>query len=608
MSFTSFIIIFAIIGFVIYRIASGISFNEKRREYNQLMDAFLNSQEEISPEEALRMKNNVNGDIVGVYIIHNLTRDMYYVGQAKKIFFRLRQHFTGNGNYSVYLDYKRGDRFTIKIITLADSGYKDLDRLEKDLITKYDSYRRGYNQNSGNGQGSAFVDIIDFNNSKSKERKRIDISQNIKEQFYSSPVRINDAVKMLEEYSEYENLTDEERNYLKENLNLVRNVVFAIGDMQKNQLSRHIKYNDETKTWESEITNTYDIDFKLVAFDLEYGGHTLKITVDNWLRNTTQTVSWYLDLGTGEEALEKVKYYEMNCDIDSIVVQLCAEEKSKTASLVNEEETLLVFKNNENELRDPRNWEYYRNLAKQEYEQNYMQEFKMIEVDCFFLACDTLNYYEYDFNDETHNYWTLASRERLNKLKNDVYSSIETCKSLYGYNEVLRTINLVKTERPDIYYYLDIEKFKNMDFDLDKMAMIYPVNEVENTALNNKKDELTDPRSEEYYRNLVKQEHEPNILGDFRQIEMSCYDAADTILRYYAYDSHDKTHNYWTLASKEKLDSLRSYVCSEIGYVNAVRGYDEAIKLITLIKSARPDIYHYLNIEEYKNNELKHYE
>ena len=34
------------------------------------------------------------GDYVGIYIIRNTTKDMYYVGQGKRVLQRVRNHFT----------------------------------------------------------------------------------------------------------------------------------------------------------------------------------------------------------------------------------------------------------------------------------------------------------------------------------------------------------------------------------------------------------------------------------------------------------------------------------------------------------------------------------
>lgn len=114
------------------------------------MDDFLNRVEAITPDEFFEIRDRQKGDIVGVYIIHNESRNQYYVGQAKKLFFRINQHFTGHGNGDVYADYKYGDDFSIKIIKLSESGYDDIDQLEKDMIEKYHAFNAGYNRTSGN--------------------------------------------------------------------------------------------------------------------------------------------------------------------------------------------------------------------------------------------------------------------------------------------------------------------------------------------------------------------------------------------------------------------------------------------------------------------------
>ena len=113
-------------------------------------NAFLAEFSSITPEEFFRIRALQEGDVVGVYIIHNESQNKYYVGQAKKLFFIINQHFTGHGNGDVYADYKYGDDFSIKMIKLTDSGYSDLDLLEKDLIEKYHAKTLGYNKTSGN--------------------------------------------------------------------------------------------------------------------------------------------------------------------------------------------------------------------------------------------------------------------------------------------------------------------------------------------------------------------------------------------------------------------------------------------------------------------------
>lgn len=127
----------------------------------QFIQKYINDHAEIrlkhnysimTPEQFFRLRKSIHGDMVGVYIIYNKNRKKHYVGQATRLFFRVNQHFTGHGNGDVYADYKRGkDRFTIKLVPLVNSGYYDLDLLEKDLIDKYNAYTKGYNKTRGNG-------------------------------------------------------------------------------------------------------------------------------------------------------------------------------------------------------------------------------------------------------------------------------------------------------------------------------------------------------------------------------------------------------------------------------------------------------------------------
>lgn len=71
----------------------------------------------VTPEQFFKIRNSSNGgrgnkhistskDFSGVYILYNHTKKKYYVGQAKKVFQRVNNHFTGHGNGDVYADYK----------------------------------------------------------------------------------------------------------------------------------------------------------------------------------------------------------------------------------------------------------------------------------------------------------------------------------------------------------------------------------------------------------------------------------------------------------------------------------------------------------------------
>lgn len=122
-----------------------MEYERNERVKKQILD------EGISFDDFKYLREKTNGDFVGVYILYNVDKEMYYVGQATRTFFRVNQHFTGKGNGDVYADYKYGDEFKILVIKLTESGYDDLDELEKDMIEKYHAYTNGYNKTKGNG-------------------------------------------------------------------------------------------------------------------------------------------------------------------------------------------------------------------------------------------------------------------------------------------------------------------------------------------------------------------------------------------------------------------------------------------------------------------------
>jgi hypothetical protein len=116
---------------------------------------------EMTPEEFMKMRKISFGgrgrrsyaltqNFAGVYILYNKTKNMYYIGQAKQILNRVNSHFTGKGNGDVYADYKYGDEFTIKMISLENSGYKTLNELERNTIMTYNAFSKGYNKTRGN--------------------------------------------------------------------------------------------------------------------------------------------------------------------------------------------------------------------------------------------------------------------------------------------------------------------------------------------------------------------------------------------------------------------------------------------------------------------------
>lgn len=86
----------------------------------------------------------------GIYIIKNLTKNIYYVGQSKDIGRRLTQHFKNGkvNNIKFAEDWYAGDVFGFKHNVLQTKD--ELDSEEKRLIELYDSFTNGYNATGGN--------------------------------------------------------------------------------------------------------------------------------------------------------------------------------------------------------------------------------------------------------------------------------------------------------------------------------------------------------------------------------------------------------------------------------------------------------------------------
>ena len=135
--------------------------NKYIKEINQKITKLSNNETEMSVSDFLKMRNQTFGgrgspqyvrdkQFSGVYILYNKTKNMYYVGQAQYVFDRVNAHFTGKGNGDVYADYKYGDEFTIKMISLEKSGYNSLNELERHTIMTYKAFSKGYNKTRGN--------------------------------------------------------------------------------------------------------------------------------------------------------------------------------------------------------------------------------------------------------------------------------------------------------------------------------------------------------------------------------------------------------------------------------------------------------------------------
>ncbi|MFW7431876.1 GIY-YIG nuclease family protein [Vagococcus carniphilus] len=130
------------------------------KKINSKINDLANNSIELTPEEFMLIRNKRLYDekarhaniknFPGVYILHNKTKDLYYVGQSIKVLDRIGNHFKGRGNGDVYADFKYGDQFTIRTIALENSDFSNLNDLERYAIRFFGAYEKGYNRNKGN--------------------------------------------------------------------------------------------------------------------------------------------------------------------------------------------------------------------------------------------------------------------------------------------------------------------------------------------------------------------------------------------------------------------------------------------------------------------------
>jgi len=137
--------------------------NKIENELQQEVDILEQHAIQVTPEEFFKLvnsfKNNKKSSIYseglnfdGIYILHNLTKDKHYVGQSVNVIKRVTMHFGGknSGNKDVYRDYVKGDQWTIKLISMKQTNYFNLNDLEKYAIKLYRGYDKGYNKTRGN--------------------------------------------------------------------------------------------------------------------------------------------------------------------------------------------------------------------------------------------------------------------------------------------------------------------------------------------------------------------------------------------------------------------------------------------------------------------------
>ncbi|MBZ5752184.1 excinuclease ABC subunit C [Metabacillus rhizolycopersici] len=145
---------------------------ESKENVRKDLDTLRENMKKFTPKELIELSNkNVREsrgikNFDGIYIIHNCVKDIYYVGQAVRVFDRAYRHFVTNPAKNekryegtvefnlpeIYDDYHLGDKFDISLIPLGDTSFSTLDDLEAYAISAYNASVEygGYNRTHGN--------------------------------------------------------------------------------------------------------------------------------------------------------------------------------------------------------------------------------------------------------------------------------------------------------------------------------------------------------------------------------------------------------------------------------------------------------------------------
>lgn len=142
---------YALMSFIVPPVLRIIKARKKKKRLKEI----VSGAKTLTPRQFFALRQTYYGrmtdlEFEGVYIIYNINKKMFYVGQSVHVPSRVNAHFTGKGNGDVYADYKYGNRFEIRMVKLRGSGYNRLDDLERELIDMYRCCEKGYNRKKGN--------------------------------------------------------------------------------------------------------------------------------------------------------------------------------------------------------------------------------------------------------------------------------------------------------------------------------------------------------------------------------------------------------------------------------------------------------------------------
>jgi len=120
------------------------NFKQTRDQLKETLRAQIDKKE-WQPLEKILKSADKGG--IGIYILFNATKNKYYVGQAKQIYKRIRDHFQVE---DVARDFLQGDEIRTMFLTAneLDADYR-IDHIERIGIEIFDAEKNGYNKKQG---------------------------------------------------------------------------------------------------------------------------------------------------------------------------------------------------------------------------------------------------------------------------------------------------------------------------------------------------------------------------------------------------------------------------------------------------------------------------
>ena len=76
-------------------------------------------------------------DFAGVYILHNQTKNTFFIGKSTHVIKKVERQFRGFENKDIYNDFKNNNKYIIRFFRLVDSDFDSIDDFENYIKNIY---------------------------------------------------------------------------------------------------------------------------------------------------------------------------------------------------------------------------------------------------------------------------------------------------------------------------------------------------------------------------------------------------------------------------------------------------------------------------------------